>query len=146
MEICPRYADENQSLNQQMVHTPDIEILLLNLYSILAREINSGAKNSIHSSNKTSRYKSKPHSVALLVMTCWCKDWCAICAVIVDIAYAYWNKESHVKNHAYLCNWPRWKDSARTRHRDDSKPKTFFASGSLTDIVPCFPLPHRYIP
>lgn len=48
-----------------MVHTSDIEILLLCLYAILASEINSGAKNSINSSKKAIRYKSKPHSVAL---------------------------------------------------------------------------------
>jgi len=116
-------------------------ILLLHLYSILASEINSRAKKSIHSSNKTSRYKSKPHSVALLVMTCWCKDWCAICALIMDIAYAYWNKDSHAQNHAHPCNRPQWKDSRCSLHTDDSKLKTFFASGSLTHIVPCFHLP-----
>ena len=43
VEVCPRDTDENWSLNQQMVHTPDTHILSLHLYSTLASEINSGA-------------------------------------------------------------------------------------------------------
>lgn len=74
---------------------------------------------------------TKPHSVALPVMTRWCKDWCVICALIVDIVYDYWNKESLAENHAHLCNWPRWKDCICSWHRDDSKHKTFF-------IILCF--------
>lgn len=63
-------------------------------------------------------------------------------ALIVDIAYAYWNKESHAQNHTDLRNWPRWRDSARSQHRDHSKHKTFYASGSLTESVLLLPAPH----
>lgn len=53
-----------------MALSPDIEILLLHMYSVLASEINSGAESANHSSRKTSRHISKPNSVALLEVIC----------------------------------------------------------------------------